>query len=409
MEEQKGEETMTDQQQFCPRCGAVLISGANFCETCGAPVGKAAAAQPTEPQEPATPADPQPDPLPPIFEPPPAAALPPRPAQTPPPPPARPAQTPPPATYPQLRNYTPPPAAKSNSKLPWILGAVGCLGILCLALIGGGLIFFLNSDSAADAIATAMPVSPTQPLVVAPTQPLVIAPTPQPALPTQAPLATQAVFSTQAAQPTVAAGPITWPVAIGQQMTTSYFSDDFSSKTFDWADVSDNLRSWLYEDAHYAMHLFEPDHTIWAYLPLDFTPTTIGFDAAVVEGYDQGAYGVICYYQDESNYYFVSVDPVYVEYSIGYVQDDEYYSLLDEMWMDAAHLNPSPYAVNSIMVACDRDMITLFVNNELEAQADLGGLVDAGDTAIYGETWKDTPSTGYKVLFDNLYAFIPQQ
>lgn len=390
---------MSDQPKFCERCGAALPPGANFCESCGDPVVKSTAARPPEPVKPG---DPLPDPLPPLAE-----TVPP--APTPPPqrvssnfppqgvPPAVPPTAGSSAPYPDLRSFTPPPA-KKKSALPWILGGVGCLGLLCLVLIGVGVYFFMNSDTVAGVIATAQP---TQAVLVAPTQP--VFPT-QATLPTQAPLATQAVFPTQAA-----GAPLTWPAPIGQQLTSSYFSDDFSSKTYDWADVSDTVRSWGYEDQHYAMHLIEPDYTIWAYLPLEFTPNTVGFDAAVVEGYDQGAYGVICHYQNENDYYFVSVDPVYGEYSIGYVVGEDYFSLLTDMWMPAQHLNASPYAVNSVMITCDSDMITLFINNEFEAQADLGKLVDAGDTAIFGETWEDTPAPGYKVLFDNLYAFKPVQ
>jgi hypothetical protein len=172
--------------------------------------------------------------------------------------------------------------------------------------------------------------------------------------------------------------------------------------------VEDETNTWVIEDEHYALHLIKSNYSTWAYLPIEFTPTSIGFDAAVLPGFEQGAYGVMCYYQDENNYYFISVDPVYQEYSIGYVRDGEYETLMEDMWMPSNALKDDNYEINNVMVVCDPDMITLFVNNAFEAQADVAS-VTGGVAAIYGETWEDTPSSGFKVLFDNLYAFKPVQ
>jgi hypothetical protein len=201
---------------------------------------------------------------------------------------------------------------------------------------------------------------------------------------------------------------LNWPADIGQQSTDTYFSDDFSSAEYDWWEAEDEIQSWKIEDEHYALHLFRNNYSSWAYLPIEFSPTTIGFDAAVLPGFEQGAYGVMCYYEDENNYYFISVDPVYQEYSIGYVSNGEYETLMENMWIPAKAIKDDNYEINNVMVICDPDMITLFVNNELEAQADVSS-VTGGVEAIYGETWEDTPSSGFKVLFDNLYAFKPVQ
>jgi len=220
---------------------------------------------------------------------------------------------------------------------------------------------------------------------------------------------TQALPPTEIAIPSQVEVPAKgWSEAIGQQLTDTYFSDDFSNLIYEWANEQDDISSWGIEDGHYTLHLFEPDYTAWAYLPTNFTPKSIGFEALVPPGYDQGAYGVLCYYQDEENFHFVSIDPLNKVYSIGYVQNDEYVTLMENMWMPSTALNDSPYAVNTVLVACDPDMITLFINNELEAQAELSSW-SSGDMAISGETWEDTPSEGFKVQFDNLYAFIPVQ
>jgi hypothetical protein len=386
----------------CEYCGTPLPSGATHCEACGQVVRTPPVEEPTLMQPPPT-----------LISKPPQELRP-----TP-----RPASTPPPA-YKPAPAYTPPAAPpKRKSNLWIILGAVGCLGILCIAFVVLGVSIFLSSRSTTSEASKIIPIEvkeaglPTERVI--PTQVVLAtkAPLPGEALPpnrmptaTQVPsLATITPYPTEAALSVPDDIPaLAWPVDIGQMLTDSYFSDDFSNSDYDWAVAEDEINSWGVEDEHYALHLFEPDYSAWAYLPIDFTPKTIGFDAAVLPGYEQGAYGVICYYQDESNYHYISIDPSYQEYSIGYVVNDQYETLLEEMWMPSTGLKDSPYEVNNIMVVCDPDMITLFINNELEAQATISSVTE-GYTAIFGETWEDTPSTGFKVLFDNFYAFTPVQ
>lgn len=392
---------MTKQPKYCEFCSAPLAADANFCEACGQKVRK---------PEPAAP------PPAPALEPPPAndlalLASPPEPAPAPKPPAAAPyksmtadeieaafAAPPPPTTPPQAYPPPPPAAPQGKSKLPIILGALGCLTILCVVAVIIGVVLFFRSSSTK----SSTPARATQ-IVVAP-----------PAKPTRIPSATVAPAFTEptpvAQQPSVnpTTGGDAWSSSIGQSISDTAFSDDFSSDKFEWASVDDDVRFWGIQNERYTLHLKVPDYTIWAYLPVDFTPNTIGFDAAVQNGFEQGAYGVLCHYQDVDNYHFVSLDPYNNEYSIGYLKDNEYFSLLEDMWLPAQHLKTGVNAINHIEVVCDLDMITLFVNNELEATTGTQNAI-AGDTAIYGETWEETPSAGFKVLIDNLYAYKPVQ
>ena len=189
----------------------------------------------------------------------------------------------------------------------------------------------------------------------------------------------------------------------------TYFSDDFSNAQFAaWEAGEDGISTWEWVEGRFQGHLFITDYMAWTLLPVDFSPTTIGFDAAIVPGFEQGAYGVLCHYQDNQNFYFVSLDPWYHEYSIGYLENDEFYELMQDMWLESTTLFDDPYAVNHVEVVCDPDMITLFVNNKLEAQVEITR-IEGGQAGIYVETWTDTPSEGFKAQFDNLYAYIPQQ
>jgi hypothetical protein len=392
---------MTDNPQKCEYCGTPLKVGAEFCDACGQQVRKPSAELPVY-QAPASP----PTMVSPKIE---------IPTPTP--------VSPPASTYKPAPAYVPPPAQSKGSKtLPIILGAVGCLVILCVFSCAVLAFIALSNRSQTPDVSKLVSVEPAlEPLPTdapLPTKPILAtkAPLPGEALaPTQVPLATQIPTPTlvppvedpsSSSQGDVPV--LVWPSDIGQQLTDAYFSDDFSSTEYDWWEVEDETQTWGIEDEHYALHLLTPNYSSWAYPPIEFTPTTIGFDAAVLPGFEQGAYGVMCYYQDENNYYFISVDPVYQEYSIGYIRDGEYETLMEDMWMPAKALKDDNYEINNVMVVCDPDMITLFVNNEFEAQADVSS-VTGGVAAIYGETWEDTPSSGFKVLFDNLYAFKPVQ
>lgn len=365
---------MTENSNFCEYCGSPLASGANFCESCGQQVKKVQGEQPAPVQSP-----PSPTPVPQqVVRPTPV----PRSTQ--------------PPSYPPIPPLAPP---KRRSVLPVILGLGGCGLFLCIGLIFVAGLLISRSRSTIDNVSQIVPEKP----VIIPEEP------------EQDFSPTEFVESTEAPNPTdieaseqVEVPAAVWSEAIGQQLTDTYFSDDFSTAAFEWASGQDDISFWGIEDGHYTLHLFEPDYTAWAYLPVNFNPTSIGFEALVQPGFDQGAYGVICYYQDEENYHFVSIDPLYKDYSIGYVVNDEYGTLLEDTWMSSAALNDSPYSVNTILVVCDPDMITLFINNELEAQAALSTW-SSGEVALFGETWTDTPSEGFKVFFDNLTAFIPAQ
>ena len=122
----QGTGTSSTQQHFCGSCGAE-VADAKFCRQCGQPVDALTAA--TTQQAP-------------VMAPPPPVAAPPSPmtqplasAWGPPPPPV----APPTGMVPAI----PPPPSRSNSKLPWIAGAlaalvvIGVIAVIVLASSGG--------------------------------------------------------------------------------------------------------------------------------------------------------------------------------------------------------------------------------------------------------------------------------
>jgi hypothetical protein len=78
-------------------------------------------------------------------------------------------------------------------------------------------------------------------------------------------------------------------------------------------------------------------------------------------------------------------------------------------WIELSYLNPAVTDTNHILVACDPDLITVFINDGLEAQVPLDPLAEPGDMAVFVKGWEEMGSQGYKVFFDNFGAWKPVQ
>jgi len=373
---------MSDWLDYCENCGARLVQSANFCESCGKSVQKPHTTQP-------------PQPLAQIEQ---VTNLPPPPSH--------------------VRPYEPQALPPKQKSTPWaLIGIGGCLSFLCVAVVAAGIGIFARYQTGIQEITSLLPTQseeltlPTEyPTLESPASPT-DSPQELPALPTDSPEEAPTQAFTQPPEDDFAQEeeqePI-FPDDTGQVMGDTYFADDFSTNINEWAETHEQFHSFSLENGKYALYVGQEDYTIWAYLPIDFTPTTIGFDAAVVQGYEQGSYGVMCHFQDSDNFHFVTIDPLNTEYSIGYVLNNEYISLMRDSWMPSLFLNASPFSDNTILISCDQDLITLFINNELEAQVSTGPLT-GGSVTISAETWDSISPNGFKVLFDNLFAFAPEQ
>ncbi len=413
---------MTEHANTCVYCGASLGSEAIVCDTCGKPVYTPQPAQPvppvfiapfTIPPENVQPAE-QPV-APPAVQPVEQPAAPPaaQPAQPSTPPPAQPAQpySPPPPqgtpdpTQPVKKTST--PAKKGGLGLPIILGGIGCIVVMCIIAMLIAAVLFVNSSQT-----SSNEISPVVTQLVQ-TQEAMQTPTGDPMLteapiPTFEPLSTEAGQATPASQEPVPGGEGNWSADIGQELTDTQLADNFSSNTYGWAETDDETRTWGIVDQRYVLHLKTAEYVAWAYLPIDFTPVVVGFDAALVPGFEQGAYGVLCHYQDQDNYHYVAIDPVNHEFAIGKFVNNEDTMLMDDWWKPSLYLQSSETAVNQVKVICRTDKISLYINNQLETEV----VIDAatpGNTAVYAETWDDLPAEGFKVQFDNLYANTQEQ
>lgn len=329
---------------FCEKCGAPLSPTARFCPKCGQPV-QAAVGQSSQPES-----------YPPV------------------PPPLE-------ITPPADDLAQPPPRSKRTWWVAVIaLVVAACCGLLvCIA--GAVMLYNRGQDS---------PIGQVEIPVVSTSFPL--PPTPAPTL--EAPLPPTQPAVQAATQPASPSGL--------QKLSDTEFFDDFSSAQLNWYQHSDDQNQVGYENGAYAMQVKVPDYRALVRPPVQYL-THLEFDAQVVEGADNGTFGVACYYQDFSNYYFVDFDMARREYHFGRITDGKWEELSE--WSSFAGFpEPLGYAVD-----CTPGLMSLYINDQLVAEIPVSLPVEPHEMWLVVMSWAEAGPGGIKVLFDDLYGYRAMQ
>lgn len=273
----------------------------------------------------------------------------------------------------------------------------------CLSVIIGGIALFRfanNANISEDGIIppmveTFVPFDATQDIPFVATQPVDLLET------ALAPLATLVPESTLAVNPTLPVEPV-----IGQNLSEDTLTDDFSSNLFGWAEEADDISVHGFRDGRYFIQVLQPEYFAWSFIPSDFNPTFVRFKVQVEGNASEGTFGVMCNFQDSSNYDFVEIDLDTRSIQIGRQQYDEFIPLTSEDWVDAFYLQNDPYAVNQIEVRCTTDTIRLKINDNLEAEVSFIPAEADGWVALYAASWDTLSPSGFTVYFDDLFATI---
>jgi len=292
--------------------------------------------------------------------------------------------------------------SKSNR---WIIFVgIGCIAILCICgtLVGVFLVFQRTAASIPftsnlqnlvpneilQAIETPDPLSlelPTLPVVDLPTLPAI-----GEILPTLESL-----------------GAV--PGLTGSQYADDFMLvDDFSSDALGWPVYDDGLTILKFENQAYSFQITEPDYLDWAYVPVTFDPSFIMFDVWGLPGDQNGTFGVFCQFQDPTNYYYVEFDLQTRETVIGMIENDEFVPLTEanssgQYWIPVDALGPSPEDVNTIMIDCQLDSISLIVNEELVHIVPIDSpFEDPGVMAFFLFTFSFAGPDGFHVFIDNV-------
>ena len=281
-----------------------------------------------------------------------------------------------------------------QKRFPWlpVLLGVGCVAVLCGVVLvgGGGAAFFLKNRTEA-------------PYMPEPAATIVI------------------VEPTSVYKPTSAASPAPEPTEprstlTGAQSLTEYsLFDDFSSEALRWPVYSGDVSIMGYDNQAYSIQITEPEYFDFVPFPVDFIPYEIWFDVQGLSGTQDGTFGAFCHFQDLENYYYVEIDLETKEYLIGQFYEDESIALTKQNsaghnWWETNTLKSSPAQVNRIGLSCYLDSITLFINDQLVEQVDVEKPFDQpGEAAFFVFAYDFAGPAGYKVFFDNVETYQPQQ
>ena len=303
----------------------------------------------------------------------------------------------------------PVPSRASNSGRGarfWI-GLAGIIGgslCGCLALVMG-ISFFASGGMSTPGLSQpnqpAAPLQTTQQPSETMTPPTTASPAAPPALEaTPTPMDMPADIPTDTPMPSET--PSSNPV---NSSATQYF-DDFSNINGGWMNVfEDNYSMEYFQGGKYAIALRVPQLMAMAFPPYPFTKPIKNIAVSVKaqgEG-GNGFYGVLCHYQDQSNYYRASFSGD--QYAVDKMVNGQLTPLTSPFWKPILAYQPDADGYISITLICADGRIQLLVNDmgqEIITDTDL----DQGDALLFAASGDTTNADGVyeQAFFDDFSA-----
>jgi hypothetical protein len=182
------------------------------------------------------------------------------------------------------------------------------------------------------------------------------------------------------------------------------FADDFSDPGSGWDIYSEDDTAGDYVDGEYELGVYQDNYVTWGNPEgQQFTNLQIEVDARTVQGPLDNNFGILVRYQpDDDNFYWfeISADGYY---SVDLMQAGEWVGLVD--WTESDAINQGLEATNHLVVVCNRDQFTFYVNDTyLTVVSD--ATFAAGNIGLAAGTY-DEP--GVVVHFDNLEVYGLQE
>jgi hypothetical protein len=179
------------------------------------------------------------------------------------------------------------------------------------------------------------------------------------------------------------------------------FIDDFSDTSSGWDRTNEDEGVTDYIDGFYRILVNTDNTDVWANPGLNFTDTVIEVDAAKVGGPDDNDFGIICRYQDLSNFYFfiVSSDGFY---GIAKVIDgvQELIVLENMEYSDTINQGNSS---NKLRADCNGQNLALFINGQKLLEV-TDSEYFSGDVGLIAGTFD---VAGTDIQFDNFIVRKP--
>lgn len=179
------------------------------------------------------------------------------------------------------------------------------------------------------------------------------------------------------------------------------FKDSFATETGGWITHEDAMSFSGYAQGGFRMWANVPNFQFWSLPSLNFKNTHIFVKTTKLSGPDDNLIGLICRYQDESNFYALMIG------------SDGYYGIFrtlagEQMLIDQPHMEFSEAinrgkSVNEIQAVCKDDHLILIVNDVklLQVQDDS---FETGDVGLIVGNFSEQ---GVDILFDNFIVVRP--
>ena len=182
-----------------------------------------------------------------------------------------------------------------------------------------------------------------------------------------------------------------------------YFQDDFSNETTGWPQIRTEEGITDYENGVYRIlvNLENQDYFGIPELPA-LNNVRVEVDVTKVAGSDNNDFGILCRYQDNSNYYqFLVSSDGYV--GILKVVEEAFQNLAADTLLENSAVNMGN-AHNHIRADCIGDSLTLYVNGQQVLTAQDSTFPGSGKVGVFAGTY-DVP--GADIYFDNFIVTLP--
>lgn len=178
--------------------------------------------------------------------------------------------------------------------------------------------------------------------------------------------------------------------------------DDFSVTPNGWGTMGRSGGDIGFEYEGLTITVNTPNFMFWTVNGSKFTDAQIEVDAVLLEGPANDNFGIICRFQDNSNFYaFVISHDGY--FGIFKVVDGTIVVGTENSNLEYSDAIRQGGVVNHIAATCQDDILSLTVNDTLLAQIQDSSF-DEGRVGLIASAYSDP---GVKVLFDNLQVFQP--
>jgi hypothetical protein len=180
------------------------------------------------------------------------------------------------------------------------------------------------------------------------------------------------------------------------------FSDNFSTDSKKWDQVSDSSGSTGYYNGAYRIVVNVNNQDIWSHPGNEsFTDTRVEVNAVKNAGPDDNDFGIICRYVAASQFYYavISSDGYY---AIMKMTNTGSHPVGEDSMLESDKILKGP-VTNHIRFDCIGSTLTLYINgSQIDQHTDTE--YTAGNTGLLAGTFS-TPGTD--ILFDNFFVYKP--